>query len=149
MNDQRKAIFGQRLEIMEAEDLSEIVQDMRHQVIDDLVERAPAARSPMPTSGISQGLGAALREWTTLDLPLADWAAEEGVDQDVMRERIVEASDTLMAEKARGVRCRDDEDHRKAAAAADHRRASGASICCGWSICGRSWASAAMRSATR
>ena len=38
MNDQRKAIFGQRLEIMEAEDLSEIVGDMRHQVIDDLVD---------------------------------------------------------------------------------------------------------------
>ena len=38
MNDQRKAIFGQRLEIMQAEDLSEIAQDMRHQVIDDLVD---------------------------------------------------------------------------------------------------------------
>ena len=38
MNDQRKVIFSQRREIMEAEDLSEIVQDMRHQVVDDLVD---------------------------------------------------------------------------------------------------------------
>jgi preprotein translocase subunit SecA len=98
MNDQRKAIFGQRLEIMEAEDLSEIVQDMRHQVIDDLIDQHLPPKSYVDQWDI-EGLGAALREWTTLDLPLATWAAEEGVDQDVMRERIVEALDTLMAGK--------------------------------------------------
>jgi preprotein translocase subunit SecA len=98
MNDQRKAIFGQRLEIMEAEDLSEIVQDMRHQVIDDLIDQHLPPKSYVDQWDI-EGLGAALREWTTLDLPLAAWAAEEGVDQDVMRERIVEALDTLMAGK--------------------------------------------------
>ena len=43
MNDQRKAIFGQRLDIMQAEDLSEIIADMRHQVAEDLVDFSPAA----------------------------------------------------------------------------------------------------------
>jgi preprotein translocase subunit SecA len=37
MNDQRKVIFGQRREIMDATDLAEIIRDMRHEVIDDLV----------------------------------------------------------------------------------------------------------------
>ena len=67
MNDQRKAIFGQRLEIMEAEDLSEIVQDMRHQVIDDLIEQHLPPKAYVDQWDIA-GLGAALREWTTLDL---------------------------------------------------------------------------------
>ena len=98
MNDQRKAIFGQRMEIMEAEDLSEIVQDMRHQVIDDLVDQHMPPKSYVDQWD-TEGLLVGLREWTSLDLPLASWAAEEGVDQDAMRDRIVEASDALMAEK--------------------------------------------------
>ena len=44
MNDQRKVIFGQRREIMEADDLAEITQDMRHQVIDDLVTQFYATK---------------------------------------------------------------------------------------------------------
>ena len=98
MNDQRKAIFGQRLEIMESEDLSEIVQDMRHQVIDDLVDLHMPPKSYADQWNI-EALAEALRDKLSLDLPVADWAAEEGVDQDVFRERLAEASDKLMAEK--------------------------------------------------
>jgi preprotein translocase subunit SecA len=98
MNDQRKVIFGQRLEIMQAEDLSEIAEDMRHQVIEDLVDDHMPPKS-YPDQWDVEGLTAACREWIGLELPIADWAAEEGVDQQVMRERIMEASDKLMAEK--------------------------------------------------
>jgi len=98
MNDQRKAIFGQRLEIMQAEDLSEIVQDMRHQVIDDLLDENLPPKAYVDQWNI-EGLTGACREWVGLDLPIAAWAAEEGVDQDAMRDRIVEASDTMMGEK--------------------------------------------------
>jgi preprotein translocase subunit SecA len=98
MNDQRKAIFGQRLEIMQAEDLSEIAQDMRHQVIDDLVDEHLPPKAYVDQWDV-EGLAAQVREFVGLDLPIADWAAEEGVDQDAMRDRIVEASDKLMAEK--------------------------------------------------
>jgi len=98
MNDQRKAIFGQRMEIMQSDELSEITQDMRHAVIDDLVEAHMPAKS-YPDQWDIPGLDAALREKLNLALPVAQWAAEEGVDQDALRARVVEASDSMMAEK--------------------------------------------------
>ncbi|QUS36050.1 preprotein translocase subunit SecA [Falsirhodobacter algicola] len=98
MNDQRKAIFSQRLEIMAAEDLSEIAQDMRHQMIEDLVDIHMPPKS-YPDSWDTEGLHAAIQEKLTLDLPIAAWAAEEGVDQMAVRDRIFAASDELMAEK--------------------------------------------------
>jgi preprotein translocase subunit SecA len=98
MNDQRKAVFAQRLEIMQSEDLEEIVQDMRHQVIDDLVDEYLPPKSyaeQWDTAGLAQKL----RQSMALDLPIAGWAEEEGVDQEVVRERLYEASDKLAAEK--------------------------------------------------
>jgi preprotein translocase subunit SecA len=99
MNDQRKAIFSQRLDIMQADDLEEIVQDMRHQVVDDLIDDYMPPKS-YPEQWQTAELSEALREKLNLDLPIADWAAEEGVDQDAMRDRVVEATDKLAAEKA-------------------------------------------------
>jgi preprotein translocase subunit SecA len=98
MNDQRKAIFGQRLEVMEAEDLSLIIQDMRHQVAEDLIDSHMPPKTyidqwdvPILQAEISDKMG--------LDLPIAAWAAEDGVDQSVMQERVIAASDALMADK--------------------------------------------------
>ncbi|MGB3313505.1 MAG: preprotein translocase subunit SecA, partial [Albidovulum sp.] len=99
MNDQRKVIFGQRLEIMEAEDIDEIVQDMRHQVVDDLVDEFLPPRS-YSEQWNAEGLYAAALEKLALDLPIIDWAKEDGVDQDEMRDRIYKASDELMSGKA-------------------------------------------------
>ena len=98
MNDQRKAIFGQRLEIMEAEDVSEIAEDMRLQVIEDLVDQFMPPKS-YPDQWDVPGLTAAVVEKLSLDLPVADWAGEEGVDQEGIRERIAEASSAHMASK--------------------------------------------------
>jgi len=99
MNDQRKAIFGQRLDIMRSEDLSETVADMRDQVIEDLVDQYMPPKA-YPDQWNTEGLVAAVREKLTMDLPIAAWAAEEGVDQAVIRERLIEAADAMMAEKA-------------------------------------------------
>ena len=99
MNDQRKVIFSQRREIMEAQDLSEIVKDMRDQVIDDLVDDFMPPKS-YADQWDTQGLQAAVTETLGLDVPVADWAAEEGVDDDDVRERLEEAADAFMAEKA-------------------------------------------------
>ncbi|MEW2912141.1 preprotein translocase subunit SecA [Leisingera sp. JC11] len=99
MNDQRKVIFKQRREIMAAEDLSEITDDMRHEVIDDLLD----AHMPPKTYADqwdTEGLQEQVREMLSVDAPVAEWAAEEGVDDEQIRERLVEASDKLMAEKA-------------------------------------------------
>jgi preprotein translocase subunit SecA len=98
MNDQRKAIFSQRLEIMEAEDLSEIAEDMRHQVVEDLTDHYLPPKSYADQWNV-EGLYAAVIEKLSLDLPIIDWAQEEGVDQEAMRDRICEASDKKMAEK--------------------------------------------------
>jgi preprotein translocase subunit SecA len=98
MNDQRKVIFSQRLEIMQAEDVSEIATDMRHQVIADLVDLHLPQKS-YADQWDAAGLRTAARDALTLDLPIADWAAEEGVDQDIVRERIIEASDKMMTDK--------------------------------------------------
>ena len=99
MNDQRKAIFGQRLEIMQAEDVSEIAEDMRVQVIDDLVDLHMPPKS-YPDAWDIDGLVQAVREKLNIDPPLADWAAEEGVDQDVIKERLEAATAEAMAAKA-------------------------------------------------
>ncbi|WP_101339631.1 preprotein translocase subunit SecA [Cereibacter azotoformans] len=98
MNDQRKAIFSQRLEIMEAEDLSDIAQDMRYQVIDDLIDMHMPPKSYSDQWDI-EGMHRAVMDKLGLDAPLAKWAQEEGVDQDVVRERLCEAADRQIADK--------------------------------------------------
>ncbi|MEZ5753296.1 MAG: preprotein translocase subunit SecA [Paracoccaceae bacterium] len=98
MNDQRKVIFGQRLDIMEAEDIGEIAADMRIQVIEDLVDFYMPPKTYADQWDIP-GLSQAVTEKLNLALPIADWAAEEGVDQEAMRERIIEKSDLAMEEK--------------------------------------------------
>lgn len=99
MNDQRKAIFSQRMEILVADNVSDIVGDMRHQLIDDLVDLNLPPKA-YPEQWDVEGLVTACREMLNLDAPIAAWAAEEGVDQPVMKERVMEASDRMMAEKA-------------------------------------------------
>ncbi|APG48844.1 preprotein translocase subunit SecA [Phaeobacter porticola] len=101
MNDQRKVIFNQRREIMAAEDLSEIVADMRHEVIDDLLDVHMPAKT-YADQWDSEGLQEQVREKLGLELPVVDWAAEEGVDDEQIRERLVEASDAKTLEKTEG-----------------------------------------------
>jgi len=99
MNDQRKVIFAQRREIMEAEDLSEIVQDMRHQVAEDLVD----AHIPPKTYADqwdTEALYAAAIQHLGLDVPVMAWAKEEGVDDEALIQRLCDASDEMMAQKA-------------------------------------------------
>jgi len=98
MNEQRKVIFSQRRDIMENEDLSDVVQDMRHQSIDDLVDTHIPPKTYAEQWDI-EGLYAALMPATGLDVPVIDWAAEEGVDDEEIRERLYKASDEFMAAK--------------------------------------------------
>ena len=99
MNDQRKVIFGQRREIMEADDLAEITQDMRHQVIDDLVTQFMPPKS-YADQWDTESLQAAVSENLGLDAPVSKWAAEEGVDDDTIREKLEDLGDEFMAKKA-------------------------------------------------
>ncbi|QDC07951.1 preprotein translocase subunit SecA [Oceanicola sp. D3] len=99
MNDQRKVIFKQRREIMESKDLSEIVADMRHEVVDDLVDQYMPPKT-YADQWEAEKLYAACIEKLAIDVPVIDWAQEEGVDQDDIAERLCKASDEMMAKKA-------------------------------------------------
>ena len=98
MNEQRKVIFGQRREIMEAQDLSEIARDMRHQVIEDMVAEHMPPRSYADQWTIEE-LYAEVLQNLGFDAPVIAWAQEEGVDDEAMRQRLEDASDKRMAEK--------------------------------------------------
>lgn len=99
MNDQRKAIFFQRREIMESQDLSEIVQDMRHQVIDDLVDNYMPPKT-YAEQWDTESLYADILAKIGVDAPVIDWAQEEGVDDSEVRERLYDEADKFMAAKA-------------------------------------------------
>ena len=98
MNEQRKVIFSQRLEIMEASDLSEIVQDMRHQVIEDLVAEYMPEKS-YADQWDTEALYADVIKNLGIDVPVMKWADEEGVDDEIIRERLEDESDKHMATK--------------------------------------------------
>ncbi|NOD64952.1 MULTISPECIES: preprotein translocase subunit SecA [unclassified Ruegeria] len=99
MNDQRKVIFSQRREIMSANDLSEIVSDMREQVIDDLIDEYMPPKS-YADQWDTDGLHEAIKDKLTVDAPVQNWAAEEGVDDEQVRERLIKTADEMMAQKA-------------------------------------------------
>ncbi len=99
MNDQRKVVFSQRREIMSADDLSEIVSDMREQVIDDLIDEYMPPKS-YADQWDTTGFYAAVIEKLGVDVPLIDWAEEEGVDNEIIRGRLTKATDEMMAQKA-------------------------------------------------
>jgi preprotein translocase subunit SecA len=99
MNDQRKVVYEQRKELMTEEDVSHTVSGMRQHVIASLVathvpENAYAEQWNM------HGLHAEVLRIFNLNLPLVDWAAEEGIADAEIRERLTEAVDRKMAEKA-------------------------------------------------
>ena len=98
MNEQRKVIFGQRREIMEAQDLSDTISDMRSQVIDDLVEKYMPPKT-YADQWDTEGLHRESIEKLGIDVPVVDWAAEEGVDDEQITERLEEAASKYMDEK--------------------------------------------------
>ena len=98
LNDQRKVIFGQRLEIMESTEVEEIVQDMRPEVVDDLVDTYIPPKS-YADQWDTEGLKAEIKDRIGIDVPVVEWGDEEGVDDEMIRERLYEASDKFMNEK--------------------------------------------------
>ena len=98
MNDQRKAIFEERLELMRDEAVDETVNGMRHSVIEDMVTKHLPANAYAEQWDVA-GLDEALRGVLTLDLPVKDWAKEEGITDEEVRERIERRADEWMASK--------------------------------------------------
>ncbi len=99
MNDQRKVIFEQRLELMRDETVDETIADMRHAMIEDLVAKH-IPENAYPEQWDITGLDRTLREVVTLELPVQDWAKEEGITPEEVRDRIKRRADEWMASKA-------------------------------------------------
>ncbi len=99
MNDQRKVIFEQRLEFMDADDVSDTIAEMRQDVVENVVSKAIPPRS-FPEQWNIEQLQAAAKTYLNVDIPAAEWAAEDGIDAETVEERIRAASDALMAAKA-------------------------------------------------
>ncbi len=98
MNDQRKVVFEQRLELMGDDNIAETIRDMRLDVIDMLIARHIPERAyaeQWDADGLKEAVGGMLN----LDLPINDWVQEEGIADAEIRERIVKASDEMMARK--------------------------------------------------
>jgi len=99
MNDQRKAVFEQRIEFMTSDDVSDVIKDMRQQSAEDLVEAHIPPKAYADQWDV-EGLTNEVKDTFGLDLPIADWAAEEGIADEEILERIVDAADKAYAEKA-------------------------------------------------
>jgi preprotein translocase subunit SecA len=99
MNDQRKAIFEQRRELLGDADLNETVTEMRRQVVDDLIATHIPEKS-YPEQWDTAGLTEAAKGIFDLDAPIAEWAAEEGIGDVELHERLMKATDESTAKKA-------------------------------------------------
>lgn len=98
MNDQRKVIYEQRRELMETEDVSEDIVDMRAQIIDDLIARTIPEKAYAEQWDSDTLHEEALRIFG-LDLPIKEWAAEEGIAGPEIHERLSEAANRIAANK--------------------------------------------------
>ncbi|MER8695675.1 preprotein translocase subunit SecA [Mesorhizobium opportunistum] len=98
-NDQRKVVFEQRIELMDGEGLSETIAEMREGVIEEIVAKAIPENAYAEQWDVA-GLKAEVAEFLNLDLPIEDWAKEEGIAEDDIRERIAQAADAAAKERA-------------------------------------------------
>ena len=98
MNDQRKVVFEQRLELMDGEDLADTIADMREEVIEDLVTRHIPEKA-YPEQWDTDGLLQEVRGLLNMDLPIKDWAEEEGIADEEVRDRLKRAAAEVMARK--------------------------------------------------
>ncbi len=98
-NDQRKVIYQQRAELMEAEDLSDIINNMRHQVINKFIDLYIPPQSIEDEWNI-KGLEKALADELRIDLPLSKWLEEDtDLHEETLREKIDQAVLTQLQSK--------------------------------------------------
>jgi preprotein translocase subunit SecA len=99
INDQRKVIFEQRIDFMRTADVAPIIRDMRHSAAEMMVNRCMPEKA-YPEQWATLDLEAMVEDTFGLNLPIADWAKEEGIANDEVRERLVKAVDRTYAGKA-------------------------------------------------
>ncbi len=98
MNDQRKVIYDQRRDIMNAPDVSETISDMRDEILTDII-RSYIPENSVPEQWLTKELDKELKEYANLQLPLEEWRDEDGVTDEIFLERVLKAGADKMAEK--------------------------------------------------
>ena len=98
MNDQRKVIYAQRIGIMKTDDVSERIREYREESVEAIVEDAIPERAYAEQWDVD-GLYNRTIGVFGLDLPVREWVAEEGIADQEIYERILEAVNKRMAEK--------------------------------------------------
>ena len=102
MNDQRKVIYEQRRDLMRAEDVAERVAEYRHETVAEMIERCipeNAYAEQWDTATLQEGI----QRLFGLELPVAEWAKEEGIAEEEIRTRVTDAVDRHMAEKTANI----------------------------------------------
>ena len=99
MNDQRKVIFDQRKEIMRSDDISEMVSDMRHEVIENFVVQSIPSQS-YHDQWDADGLNENITNHLGLNIPVKNWIKEDGIVEQEIINRLNDMSDKFMAERA-------------------------------------------------
>jgi preprotein translocase subunit SecA len=99
MNEQRKVVFEQRIDFMRAASVNDNVRDMRHQIVDDMVPRFVPPKA-YPDQWDMEGLREEIGEIYNLDMPLSDWANEEGIADEEIISRLHDAVDRAAATRA-------------------------------------------------
>lgn len=97
-NDQRKVIFDQRVDLMQNDSVAETVSDMRHAFVEDLVTKHVPENQYAEQWDIA-GLNEELKRVLDLDLPVDEWAKEEGIADEELLNRIEQKADEHMAAK--------------------------------------------------
>ena len=98
MNDQRKVIYQERLEIMDSNDVSDVVTDMRNEVIEELVARYIPEKA-YAEQWETEALANECKRLFALELPIDDWAKEDGMAEAEIQVRVGDAVNRKMAEK--------------------------------------------------
>jgi preprotein translocase subunit SecA len=98
MNDQRKVIFEQRVDLMRDENVAETVADMRRAVVEDLIAKH-VPENAYPEQWDTKGLKEELTRVLGLDVPAEDWAKEEGIADEELISRVERRADEHMAAK--------------------------------------------------
>lgn len=99
MNDQRKVIYEQRADIMDADAVGDVVTDMRAETVNVIVGGACPPNS-YPEQWDIAGMKTGLAEILNLDVPIDEWLKEDAIDPEVVEERVREAADAMIAAKA-------------------------------------------------
>ena len=100
MNDQRKVIYEQRSDIMDADTVDDVVADMRHETVNDLVG-ASCPQGTYPEQWDIDRLKVRSGEVLNLEPDFDAWLAEDHVDPEMIEERLRTLADAAVAEKVR------------------------------------------------